>query len=528
MIIRKPYAFLIKHFRLIHGILFVMLLYLAIKSLKIYSFFNDYATNHFYTPSANLTSSHISVLMFLACILVILISIAIGYLLSVKNKRIKLYVFNCMFYAILIAYYIYIFNVFSDLNKTALSIESVRAIRDISLIVVFPQVIFIVLASIRMLGFNLKKFEFKKDLQDLQIDASDYEEVEVTVGQDNYKFMRYIRKTLRYAKYFILENKFFVTGLGSVIVLSIFILIYINIKIENEKYLERQKIATNYMDYKAENSYYTQKSISGVVLKKNKTYILVDVEIYNKTLSRQELSNDTFRLETDKELKMPVTNLVSEFMDIGTAFSSLSLSSGETKKVVVAFEVDSDSIKDEYILKIRRNKNGEISKYDSQYKDVIIKPVNLDVEDTYNYYDIPSEINLNESVLGDILLNVESVELDNSFKENDQYCIKGNCYDKTVIIKPSSSEKIVLKLKVSMENNSDIEYANSISKIIETFGEICYLDDGATKCSKAILNTVKYSNDEYLYIDVPEKLYNTSEKHLVLTIRDKKYVISLK
>ena len=79
-----------------------------------------------------------------------------------------------------------------------------------------------------------------------------------------------------------------------------------------------------------------------------------------------------------------------------------------------------------------------------------------------------------------------------------------------------------------MNNNSDIKYADSISKIIETFGEICYLNDGTTKCSKASLNTAKYNNDEYLYLDVSEKLYNTSEKHLVLTIRNKKYVISLK
>ncbi len=527
MVIRKPYAFLIKHFRLIHGILFVMLVYLAIKSLSIYSFFNDYATNHFYTPTANLVSSHINLFMFLMCVLIILISIAIGYLLSVKEKKIKLYVFTCLFYAILIVYYIYIFNVFSDLNKTALDIETVRAIRDIALIVVIPQALFIVLAAIRMLGFNLRKFEFKKDLQDLQIDTSDYEEVEVTVGKNNYKYGRFIRRTLRYTKYFILENKFFVTGLASLIVLSISVLIYVNIKIENEKYLERQNIATNSIDYKAEKSFYTQKTLSGVVIKKNKHYILVDVDIYNKTQNKQDLTNDLFRLQTDTELKMPITNLVTEFQDIGNIFTPTTIISGETKKVLVVFEVDSSSIKNEYILKIKRNMNGEAAISDSQYKDVIIKPVNLDKEEENNYYDVPSVINFNESTLGDITLNIDSIELKESFKETDKYCLKNDCYDKTIIMKPTSSEKIIMKIKASMINNSEIKYANSISQILETFGEVCYSENGIVKCSKVNINATKHSQSDYIYLDVTEKLNNSEEKHLILTIRNKKYVISL-
>ena len=38
MIVRKPYAFLIKNFRIIHGILFLFVLYLAKQTLDIYDF----------------------------------------------------------------------------------------------------------------------------------------------------------------------------------------------------------------------------------------------------------------------------------------------------------------------------------------------------------------------------------------------------------------------------------------------------------------------------------------------------------
>ena len=48
MIVKKPYAFLIKHFRIIHGILFVLLGYIMLKSADISSFFSDYASKQYF------------------------------------------------------------------------------------------------------------------------------------------------------------------------------------------------------------------------------------------------------------------------------------------------------------------------------------------------------------------------------------------------------------------------------------------------------------------------------------------------
>ena len=71
MIIKKPYAFLIKKFRWIHGILFAMLVFLAVKSVNIYTFFSDYATNHYYVMSSMLASEYIDLTLFVVTILAI-------------------------------------------------------------------------------------------------------------------------------------------------------------------------------------------------------------------------------------------------------------------------------------------------------------------------------------------------------------------------------------------------------------------------------------------------------------------------
>ena len=112
-----------------------------------------------------------------------------------------------------------------------MSIEQVRSLRDISLIVLIPQVILNFIHLGRACGFNIKQFNFKKDLEELEIDTSDYEEVEITLSKNNYKIARFFRKALRLTKYFILEHKFVVTIFASVIVLITTLTIFINMRV---------------------------------------------------------------------------------------------------------------------------------------------------------------------------------------------------------------------------------------------------------------------------------------------------------
>ena len=45
MILRKPYAFLIKYFRLIHLFISLLIVYLIYKTNNMYNFFKDYITD---------------------------------------------------------------------------------------------------------------------------------------------------------------------------------------------------------------------------------------------------------------------------------------------------------------------------------------------------------------------------------------------------------------------------------------------------------------------------------------------------
>ena len=61
MVFRRPYAFLIKHFRLIHIILFILFAYITFKANNILTFFKDYIN---YKGSMEIISSvYINVLI---------------------------------------------------------------------------------------------------------------------------------------------------------------------------------------------------------------------------------------------------------------------------------------------------------------------------------------------------------------------------------------------------------------------------------------------------------------------------------
>ena len=370
MIVRKPYAFLIKHFRLIHGLLFAMLVFLIIKSISIYTFFNDYATRHYFTNTNSLVSDYVTMLMFVVALLIIVVCAIIYYLLSIKQKSRSIYFIIGAYAIIMFGYFVYISNVLGGLMQKSMNVESVRAIRDISIIVIIPMLVFMFIILSRSLGFNLKKFEFKKDLEDLKIESTDNEEVEVTLGKNSYKYKRFIMKTIRFTGYFIQENKFFVTAVLSIIMLSISIMIYLNIKVYNVKYETNQTIFANTMWYRVNNSYITQKDISGKEIDENKYYIIVNVNIDNKSSSKYDVSRELFRLDIGGKSIIPVFNMDKEFTDFGKIYKASTIDAGDQFDVNVIFEIEKKDYKDEYLFKVNNLENVKATGNSEQYKEL--------------------------------------------------------------------------------------------------------------------------------------------------------------
>ena len=81
MILKKPYAFLIKHFRLIHLIMVTLATYIIIKTYNIYSFLGDYISSGSKILSSfeDVTGKYISSFLIIMVVIALLISIVVLY-----------------------------------------------------------------------------------------------------------------------------------------------------------------------------------------------------------------------------------------------------------------------------------------------------------------------------------------------------------------------------------------------------------------------------------------------------------------
>ena len=227
MIFRKPYAFLIKYFKLINFLLAVLTSYILYRSYNIVNFFNDYVV-HNYTGNyyEGFYISYISPIMFILIVLIIIGVSSIILLLVNRKKPIKAYVATIVYYVLLIIFLNIVKNIMINLVEEVISAETSRLYRDIALIVTAPQVVFIVLFLLRGSGFNLKKFDFEKDIKEFEILAQDNEEFEFTFKNDGVKAKRTVHRFFREFVYYVKENKFMFIIITTILLIGLSYLIY--------------------------------------------------------------------------------------------------------------------------------------------------------------------------------------------------------------------------------------------------------------------------------------------------------------
>ena len=532
MIIKKPYAFLIKNFRIIHGLLFIFVLFLAKKTLDIYDFYNSYVTLHAYNTSIDLVKTYVTFGMFFATLIALGGSFTIYYILSLKNKHRKIYMFSMITYVVYIGFLIFMILGFSKLQNNTFDVETQRMYRDIAFMMLIPQGVVLAIIFLRTIGFNLRQFNFKRDLEEMNIEISDSEEVEVNIGQDSYKYARTFRKFLRLSKYFVLENKMFVIIISSVFILALSIFIFNKINIYRNKVYERAAFVANNVTYDIKEAYITQTDMNNIIINKNSYFILIKVSMQNKTTRDAKLNRDTFRLQVKDKVLHPNLTIYEKFIDMGNIYKSKTLKSGVGEESYVIFEINKEDLSSEYILKISSTASN--SNDNSGYKEAIVKPTDLDKIKDNGSKKIPNSISLEESQLKKSYVNIESYEIAEKFKEEYNYELNGeNKKGIHTIIpdKTSYGDAIILKLETQVKIDETAVASNYIKKprdLYKYYGFISYRAVGKTYSIKMNPKDVIYEIDKYSYFEVPSNLQDADKIDIILLVRGQKYTFVLK
>lgn len=535
MIIRKPYAILIKNFKLIHAILFVIMTYLTYKTGMISKFFSDYFATGENVMGQEITNGLFSNLMYLLIILILIGLITVLVLMVFKKKPIKYYIASIITYVVILIIISVDHNIISQMEIEQFSARTVRAIWDITNIAVAVQFVIAVLTFVRATGFNIKQFDFEKDLQELNITEEDREEVEVGLEIDSDKFKRKLRRRMRHIKYAYLENKL-LFSIGIIIVVGLLGYgIYTKSGLNEKKYKQGEYFYTSNFVMQIEDSYITNTDYKLKRLDKNKTLVILKIKIKNKYTIPVKLETARAELRVGDSSYYPIKKYIHDMIDFGNVYDNKKITAKE-ENYILCYEVPSNYLDKQMSFKYVDSIYGNKRKKEVTYVNVKVNPKNLIDKKITKEYKLGDTIDFLDSPLKGITLKINSFDIQKEYKLSYNFCaIAGECYQSYEYLKPVNLlnyDQILMKLNINYQNKNE-HINNAYSKVdnfISKFARIEYkINDKAYTLSN--LKSVKpkkvtVGND--YYFEVKDDIKNANEIYIVFEIRNNIYKYNLK
>ena len=174
------------------------MIYVMYSSSAILSYLNEYLNSTMVLINHEVITTLYSNLLFVSIFFIFLFTIVILFVMLFKKKPVKYYFFNILAYIFVVTIIIISRNTLSTLEISLVEVRTLKLIQDLVLMTILIQSITCIMTAIRATGFNIKKFDFAKDLEELDIDEKDSEEFEVSFELDNDKFLRKLNKVFRY------------------------------------------------------------------------------------------------------------------------------------------------------------------------------------------------------------------------------------------------------------------------------------------------------------------------------------------
>ena len=535
MILRKPYAFLIKHFRLIHLILTLPLIYIVRKTHLVVNFFNTYVSNGYtYQTGSDISGLYINWALYLSIFLIVVSIISIYYLLKYKEKPVKMYIVMMIYYIILFGMLIWYAGIMSDMAKEVLSAKSARLYRDISLIIYIPQYVFIIFTALRATGFNVRQFNFQSDLKEMQITSEDNEEVEVGLGFDTYKTKRFFRRYKREFSYYLKENKFIITIIVIIALFSFLLIFYktrnnYDITYSQNKSFNHQLFTVNIKD-----SIITNLKYNGEVLDNN-YYLVLKTYVKNNSSKSIKLDTDNFKVYVGKDVLTPVLDRSSYFIDYANSYFGDYLKGGEVKEIALAYKLTKKQINKSFKLKLLSSYNSDKQKLVTKYAVVNLTPVILDEINVVAQVGTNNKLVLNNTNVGNTILSVNGYEVTKSYAYDYNYCYsENNCKVMKDIVNVDFSKTHKMATLLVIDYDFDLDKETTYGKT--TKDDYTFFTDfvsvksvtGETTSVDNVVNITPKNLTNKLVLQVKGDILNAHDLDLYVTVRNKRYIIDLK
>jgi len=534
VILRKPYALLIKNFKKIHLVLCVFMAYIAYRSSNIFTFFNDLINHGTFDRTAfSLPSTYINIYMFIITIFIVAVTLVIYILMREKKKPKLLYLLIIFFYLALIIFFFGTYNTLEAIEISTMNPRTLRIIRDITGIICYVQYAFIILIAIRALGFNIKKFNFGEDLAELKIDVSDNEEFELNVGIDSRKIGRNLRRGKREVKYFVVENFFVLSLISLVLVTFLGIGVFLNTQVYNKVHSQYKSFKVNNFIVQANESTFTRMNQRGIeITPDGKIFVISNITFKNVDNKPHKLDLDDINLTFGKDIFSPIISRYQSFLDLGTGYINQSIKAGETRTFIFVFEVDEKVKLNKLIFRYRESLHISPAKLEAKYKRIRLNGKINDEVVNVDGVKMNEELSFESSSLGKTKLKINDVQIADLFIYEAKACsgIVCNIYQNNLTMEYTTEKATLMKLSFDYikDPTTVINNVAKLSHLVNSFGSI-YYSVGSKNYSTELSNvTPSNYNGSDLYYKVSSNIKNADSIQLVFCIRDKQFVYKLK
>lgn len=507
MILKKPYAFLIKNFKLIHAILTLLYVYLAFFVSGMLNFYNSFISDSAGKINA---MNYVSNLPYFVIILSIIICAILFILMNYKKKPKFLY-------GVLIAFYVVVFviifmasNGLVTIYGSLLETKTVLLYRDLLRIILIFQYGSIVLTTIRAIGFDIKKFNFSEDLNELNIDVTDDEEVELVMGVDNHKLTQKINRKVRELKYYFEENKIFASIMIGIFCLLILSTITIDKKVVNKEYGQNETFSSDEFNMSILDSYVTNLSYDGREVKNNGKFLIIRLYIQPK-VSNPVLNTAHMVLNIGNNQYSITQKYYSYFKDLGIGYNKDQVIKSD-KIYLLVYDISGEEIKDDMIIS-----------YTGSTRKIRVKLsyVNLDENIETKEIKIPNGLDFTGTILSGSTYQINSYEIKNKFTYNYTYSINDKEYEgKKYITSPNN-------MVMYLDLNSSFNISTTNFDFINDYGKVKYIVDDMEYTSQ-VLNDKTPGNISGIYLEVDKDIEKASKIWLELNIRNITYKYILK
>ncbi|MCI9233257.1 MAG: hypothetical protein HFH08_01515 [Bacilli bacterium] len=536
MILRKPYAFLVKHFKLIHVLLTLVIAFLVYRTNIILNFLNQYIASNQTSPIDNLTNTMFNIWMFIFPFFIIVLSLIIISLMYVKKKPIFLYIFNIVLAVAILVFYNLAYSMFTEMEAILLEIRSVRLFRDFVIILEIFQCASLIFVLVRATGFDVKKFHFGEDLAELEIEETDNEEFEVNLEVETNEVQRKVNRFWRFTKYIYYENKFLI-DIGILVGISVIcFMVYMNIGIYDRDVNQNTMFSTTSFNLGITNSYVTAQDYKGNSVLKDEVLVVLELTIKSKGKSKA-LEIAMVNLEVGGKKFYHIMNYKDDLMDLGHTYQNTNIVSNTFEKQLLVFKIpkayQNKGMTFTYTDHVDYISNG----INSKYIRVKLKPFRLD-ENKSNYESTMKEdLSFKGSIFKETKIHLFQTEVSKEFRESYDFCITNNeCYKSAEFIHPnynSNHEKAILKVRGTLEidNNVVLTRIYNLYNFIYYFGTLKYEKEGQVKTETITLSRVKPSKFEpenTYYIEVSADLIDAAKIWIDFHVRNKNYLYQIK